>query len=67
MSLNQSFISDFSEYSRWSLRIFTLISKEIDLASDKTTKLIPALFNKEKYVLHVRNLKLYLDLGMKLA
>ena len=37
------------------------------LACDKTTKLIPTLFNKEKYVLHVRNLSLYKDLGMKLT
>ena len=42
--------------------------KEIfGLASDKTTKLIPTLFNKEKYVLHIRNLSLYKDFGMKLT
>ena len=29
-------------------------------------KLVPNLLNKEKYVLHYRNLKLYLKLGMKL-
>ena len=43
------------------------LKKKIGLASDKTTKLIPTLFNKEKYVLHVRNLNLYKDLGMKLT
>ena len=37
------------------------------LASDKTTKLIPTLFKKKKYVLHVRNVNLYKDLGMKLT
>ena len=41
--------------------------KKNKLASDKTTKLIPTLFNKEKYVLHVRNLSFYKDLGMKLT
>ena len=43
------------------------LKENFDLASDKTTKLIPTLFNKEKYVLHVRNLSLYKDLGMKLT
>ena len=37
----------------------------MNLASDKATKLITTLFNKTKYVLHVRNLNLYRDLGMK--
>ena len=43
------------------------LKEKFGLASDKTTKLIPALFNKEKYVLHIRNLSLYKDLGMKLT
>ena len=42
------------------------LKEKFKLASDKTTKLIPTLFDKEKYVLHVRNLNLYKDLGMKL-
>ena len=41
--------------------------QKFKLASDKTTKLIPTLFNKENYVLHVRNLSFYKDLGMKLT
>ena len=28
---------------------------------------MPTIFNKEKYVLHVRNLNFYKDLGMKLT
>ena len=43
------------------------LKEKFGLASDKTTKLIPTLFNKEKYVLHIRNLSLYKDLGMKLT
>ena len=43
------------------------LKEKFGLASDKTTKLIPTLFNKEKYVLHVRNLSLYKDLAMKLT
>ena len=33
----------------------------------KVEKLVPNLHNKEKYIVHHRNLKLYLDLGMKLS
>ena len=43
------------------------MKEKFGLASDKTTKLIHTLFNKEKYVLHFRNLSLFKDLGMKLT
>ena len=43
------------------------LKEKFGLTSDKTTKLIPTLFNKEKYVLHVRNLSLYKDLDRKLT
>ena len=41
--------------------------KKIGLASDKTSKLTPTLLNIKTYVLHVRNLILYIELGMKLT
>ena len=43
------------------------LKEKFDLQSDKTTKLIPTLLNKEKYILHIRNLESYLKLGMKLT
>ena len=43
------------------------LKEKFNLASDKTTKLIPTPFNKEKYVLHVKNLNLYTDLDIKLT
>ena len=41
--------------------------KELKLKGTSTEKLIPNLNSKEKYVVHYRNLKLYLSLGMKLT
>ena len=38
-----------------------------NITSDTTTKLIPTLNNKQKYVIHIKNLKLYYDLGMKIT
>ena len=43
------------------------LKEKFKLASDKTSKLIPTLFYREKYVLHVRNLNFNKDLGMKLT
>jgi len=34
---------------------------------NKVEKLIPTLRNKEKYVLHQRHLKQYLEMGMNLT
>ena len=39
---------------------------KMDRKKDQTKKLVPNLRNKEKYVIHSKNLKLYLELGMKL-
>ena len=48
-------------------RIAKKRKEKFNLASDRTTRLIPTLFNKNKYVLHIRNLELYLELGLKLT
>ena len=37
------------------------------VTADKVEKLIPNLNNKEKYVIHQKVLKQYLDLGLKLT
>ena len=42
------------------------IADKFNISSGLVHKLIPTLNNKEKYVLHYRNLKLYLTLGLKL-
>ena len=43
------------------------ISEEFNLGSSKVEKLVPNLQNKTKYIVHYRNLQLYLSLGMKLS
>ena len=42
------------------------IADEFNIRTGAVEKLVPNLGDKEKYVLHYRNLQLYLDLGMKL-
>ena len=41
--------------------------EELEMKGTSTEKLIPNLYPKEKYVVHYRNLKLYLSLGMRLT
>jgi len=43
------------------------IQKELDIKDTKVRKLVPNLMNKTNYILHSRNLKYYLKLGLKLT
>ena len=43
------------------------ISDKYNISTGLVHKLIPTLSNKEKYVLHYRNLQLYIDLGLKVS
>ena len=43
------------------------IADKYNISIGLVSKLIPTLSNKEKYVLHYRNLQLYIDLGLKVS
>ena len=43
------------------------IAEKYNISTGLATKLIPTLNKKERYVLHYRNLQLYIDLGLKVS
>ena len=56
MKVTESMLSDYCQK----------IANKYNISTGLVYKLIPTLNKKEKYVLHHRNLQLYLDLGLKL-
>jgi len=56
-----------SPYMEKIARKFENIPEDKEVKQSKINKLIPNLCNKTKYVLHYRNLKLYVQLGMKVT
>ena len=55
IKVNKNMLSDYCKN----------IADKYNISTGLVHKLIPTLSNKENYVLHYRNLKLYLDLGLK--
>ena len=55
---------DFSELSPYQLN---QIESHNEKHNDKIKKLVPNLYNKVNYVCHIRNLKYYLEKGLKLS
>ena len=45
----------------------TKIAAKYNISTGLVSKLVPTLKNKEKYVLHYRNLRLYKNLGLKVT
>ena len=56
IKVNKKMLSDYCQK----------ISEKFNISSGQVHKLIPTLNKKEKYILHYRNLQLYLSLGLKL-
>ena len=47
--------------------VMEALRTKLDIGKAQVNKLIPNLYNKKNYVLHYRNLQLYLNLGMTLG
>ena len=57
IKLSETMLSDYSRK----------IAEKYGISTGLVHKLIPTLSSKEKYVLHYRNLQLYIDLGLKVT
>ena len=57
MNVNKNMLSKYCEKIR----------DKFNITIGQVKKIIPTLKNKEKYVLHNRNLQLYIDLGLKVT
>lgn len=58
----------FDKYSPYNKKIVEELKNkhDIKLVVGNSKKLTPNLFDKERYVCNIRNLKMYLELGMKI-
>ena len=45
----------------------TALKQELNIKGAPTQKLVPNLYHKQRYVIHYRNLKQYIELGMELV
>ena len=57
IKVNENMLSDYCKK----------ISEKYNISTGLVSKLIPTLEKKEKYVVHYRNLQLYIDLGLKVT
>jgi hypothetical protein len=60
MSVSENMVSDVSK------EIYKQYHNGKDVKDEKTSKLLLTLYDKEKYVIHIRNLKYYLEKGLEL-
>ena len=60
MSVNENMVSDVSK------EIYKQYHNGKDVKDEKSFKLTLTLYDKEKYVIHIRHLKYYLDKGLVL-
>ena len=58
MNVKESMVSDVSK------EIFKCYNNGTSVKDEKTSKLLLTLYDKDKYVIHIRNLKYYLEKGL---